>query len=73
MVLGNGLVTRVTSTGAENTRFIGDFGTSVLNEIALHDSRFTAQNIDLGKWNKIASTDIVGNRSDADPRRAGTG
>ena len=59
VVLGNGLVTQVLSTTDQNTRFEGDFGTSVLNELPLHDSIYNAQNIDLGKWNKIASTEIV--------------
>ena len=59
VVLGGGFVTSVTSSGGQNTRFIGDFGTSVLNEIALHDSIYTAQDIDLGKWSKVANTDVA--------------
>jgi hypothetical protein len=36
-------------TGSEIT-FIGDFGTAVVREVGIHDSVFTAQDIDTAKW-----------------------
>src|SRR5262249_33312618 len=41
------------------TRIQGDFGTSVLQEIPVHNSRFNAQDLDLGKWNQNSNPDIA--------------
>ncbi|HXG48652.1 MAG TPA: calcium-binding protein, partial [Methylomirabilota bacterium] len=39
--------------------FIGDFGTSIVRDTGVHDSVYTAQNIDLGKWSKGVNPNIV--------------
>ncbi|HEY6015777.1 MAG TPA: hypothetical protein VIU16_03240, partial [Gaiellaceae bacterium] len=47
-----------TATVEDRTRFKGDFGTAVVRESSAHDSVFTAQDLDLARWNKNASRDI---------------
>ncbi|HEX6131291.1 MAG TPA: hypothetical protein VF044_06140, partial [Actinomycetota bacterium] len=63
VVIGDGFVTRLlSSAGGLNggwTRFEGDFGTSVLNEIEIHDGFYNAQDIDLGKWSAGPYPDIA--------------
>ncbi|MCC6235017.1 MAG: calcium-binding protein, partial [Verrucomicrobiales bacterium] len=58
VVLGSGYVSTVAS-GTTGTSFVGDFGSSIIREIASHDSLFTAQNLDLARWGKGASPDIA--------------
>ncbi|HEX6130279.1 MAG TPA: hypothetical protein VF044_01015, partial [Actinomycetota bacterium] len=43
----------------ERTRFRGDFGAAVIRESGTHDSVFTAQDVDLAKWNQNANGDIT--------------
>ena len=38
--------------------FVGDFGTSTVREIGVHDSVFLAQDLDTAKWNTNSSNDI---------------
>ncbi|MDI1313706.1 FlgD immunoglobulin-like domain containing protein, partial [Prosthecobacter sp.] len=40
------------------TRFVGDFGTSVMNETASHDNAFNAQPIDFGSWGTSYNPEI---------------
>ncbi|MHC4996345.1 MAG: hypothetical protein ACYTGQ_14970, partial [Planctomycetota bacterium] len=55
-------------------RFEGDFGASVLSETdEPHDSRFTAQDIDLGKWNQNVNPDIADSTTKPHVTVLGTG
>lgn len=46
-------------SATKSVLFIGDFGTSTTREIGIHDSVFTAQDLDTAKWNTSSSTDIA--------------
>ncbi|MCX5669736.1 MAG: hypothetical protein NTU94_00225, partial [Planctomycetota bacterium] len=59
-LLGGSPVSGYTAALETALRFEGDFGASVLPETnESHDSRFTAQDIDLGKWNTNTNPDIL--------------
>ena len=58
VVLGDGFVTQLLSTPGQPTRFVGDFGTSVLNGASFNNSIFTAQDLGLGKWSQNANPDF---------------
>jgi hypothetical protein len=51
----------VTDAGGktEAVIFAGDFGTAITRELGIHDSVFTAQDIDAAKWNNNANTEIT--------------
>jgi hypothetical protein len=51
----------VTDSGSTTTRyvlFIGDFGTSTVREMGVHDSVFASQDLDTAKWNTNTGADI---------------
>jgi hypothetical protein len=51
----------VTDSGSTTTRyvlFIGDFGTSTVREVGVHDSVFASQDLDTAKWNTNTGADI---------------
>ncbi len=54
------IVIKVTdATGAtDSVIFIGDFGTSTVRDVGVHDSVFNAQDLDTAKWNTNANGDI---------------
>ncbi|MBW1916222.1 MAG: hypothetical protein JRI86_15025, partial [Deltaproteobacteria bacterium] len=54
VVMGDG---QITADGTF-TRFVADFGSSVINEKEVHDSFFTAQNIDFASWSDNANSEI---------------
>jgi len=43
---------------ATEVKFVGDFGTSVFREVGIHDTVFTALDIDLAKWNTNIDSEI---------------
>ncbi len=50
------------------TRFTGDFGVAVLREVGIHDSIYTAQNIDLARWSAASNSDIVSYMASGTPK-----
>ncbi|MBT4291170.1 hypothetical protein HOD41_00630, partial [bacterium] len=54
VVMGDGQITADGTT----TKFVADFGSSVINEKDVHDSFFTAQNIDFASWSDNANSEI---------------
>ena len=53
--LGTG---QVLETATTNTSFKGDFGTSVIYETKFHSTLETAQDLELGKWNRNYNPEV---------------
>ena len=58
--LSFGVFLQINGPTFDGVIFIGDFGTSVVEEVTgVHDSVFTAQDLDTAKWSTNAVTDIT--------------
>ncbi|MEY2518221.1 MAG: large repetitive protein, partial [bacterium] len=64
VVLGEGFVTQLISN-SPTTSFLGDFGLALLQESGIHNTIETAQDLELGEFNRNANPDIADLTGDA--------
>ena len=64
VVLGEGFVTQFLSN-SPTTSFLGDFGLALLIEAGIHNTIESAQDLELGEFNRNASPDIANLTGDA--------